>query len=103
MVICGVDCPQRSIKPFDLARRLSSASDLPSHSYGLLVMPRKFGQQAGLVVAIIWSTDDWEQLDVTEMTGTSPLACKVMDTKLLIDRCARASSSSARARALLAL
>lgn len=60
---------QRTIKPFQLARQLSAASGEPSHGYGLLLMPRKLGATPGLVVGIVWSTDDWEQLDVSEMAG----------------------------------
>lgn len=61
--------PQTTIRPWDLARRLAAFSDLPSHSYGLMLLPRAFGATPGLLVAIVWSTDDWEQLDVAEMPG----------------------------------
>jgi hypothetical protein len=60
---------QRAIKPFQLARQLSAASGEPAHGYGLLLMPRKLGPTPGLVVGIVWSSDDWEQLDVSEMVG----------------------------------
>lgn len=32
-------------------------------------MPRKMGNRAGLIIAITWSTDDVEQLDVSEIPG----------------------------------
>jgi hypothetical protein len=60
---------QRTIKPFQLARQLSAASGEPNHGYGLLLMPRKLGPTPGLIVGIVWSSDDWEQLDVSEMAG----------------------------------
>jgi hypothetical protein len=50
------------VKPYQLGRQLSAASDLPDHSYGLFVMPRSFGQQQGLLVGITWSTTDSEQV-----------------------------------------
>lgn len=59
----------RSIKPFQLARQLSAATGEPSHGYGLMLMPRKLGPTPGIVIGIVWSTDDWEQLDVSEMAG----------------------------------
>jgi hypothetical protein len=60
---------QRTIKPFQLARQLSAASGEPNHGYGLLLMPRKLGATPGVIIGIVWSTDDWEQLDVSEMAG----------------------------------
>lgn len=35
----------------------------------MLMMPRKYGTNNGLVIAITWSTDDVEQLDVSELEG----------------------------------
>jgi hypothetical protein len=60
---------QRTIKPFQLGRQLSAASGEPNHGYGLLLMPRKLGATPGVIIGIVWSTDDWEQLDVSEMSG----------------------------------
>jgi hypothetical protein len=59
---------QRKIRPFDMARRISTASDLPFHSYGIVVMPRTL-QGDGVLVAAVWSTSDSEQLDETELQG----------------------------------
>jgi hypothetical protein len=60
---------QRKIRPFDIARRIAAASDLPFHSYGIVVMPRTIQQGGGVLVAVIWSTSDSEQLDETELRG----------------------------------
>jgi hypothetical protein len=57
------------VKPFDLARQIAAASDLPCHSYGIVVMPRMLGSSPGLLVAAVWSTTDSEQLDEDEMQG----------------------------------
>jgi hypothetical protein len=57
------------IKPFALARQIAAASDLPYHSYGIVVMPRTQDSSPGLLVAAVWSTTDSEQLDETEMSG----------------------------------
>lgn len=59
---------QHSIKPFQLARTIAAASDLPSHGYGITVMPRTLSSH-GLLVAVVWSTSDSEQLDETELAG----------------------------------
>lgn len=32
-------------------------------------MPRRFGQATGLIIGATYSTDDWEQLDQTEIPG----------------------------------
>lgn len=48
---------------------IAAASDLPSHGYGIAVMPRILRQVPGLLVALLWSTSDSEQLDETELRG----------------------------------
>lgn len=64
----GRDLLAGLVQPYALARRLAAGSDLPTHGYGIVVAPRVAGkQQDGLVVAIVWSTDDVEQLDVEEL------------------------------------
>jgi hypothetical protein len=80
-LLSGAACrAQRVIKPFELARQIAAASDLPSHGYGIVIMPRTLGpgpqqqqqqqhQQQGLLIAAVWSTSDSEQLDETEMQG----------------------------------
>lgn len=68
---CGVlpNAVQAIIKPFQLAREIAAASDLPSHSYGIVIMPRTIGSQPGMLVAAVWSTSDSEQLDEAELPG----------------------------------
>jgi len=68
---CGVlpHAVQAIIKPFQLAREIAAASDLPSHSYGIVIMPQTIGSQAGVLVTAVWSTSDSEQLDEAELPG----------------------------------
>ena len=65
----GNCCLQDAIKPFELARQIAAASDLPWHAYGIVIMPRTLDKQPGLLVAAVWSTSDSEQLDESEMSG----------------------------------
>lgn len=57
------------IQPWALARAINAGLQLDYHSYGIVVMPRRFGQATGLIIGATYSTDDWEQLDQTEIPG----------------------------------
>lgn len=58
-----------TIMPFALARAINAGLRLDWHSYGILIMPRRFGNTDGVIIGATYSTDDWEQLDQQELPG----------------------------------